>query len=313
MFPLIRVGLKTLIRVANPSIAKINLAVTWRCNYRCQTCNIWQVSDHDAELLLDEIGILIERNDAIWMAITGGEPFLRRDISEILKMAMLKYTSVSITTNGSLPETIDKSAWYALKGNDNLLTVNVSLNGDKEQHDGFSGQQGAYEKATETIDRLLALRNSRLKLTIENVVSIKTFEGLGHVKDYAKSKGIALTHAMEMRSDFYNNKAMPYEGNSIPEPEFYLGNPFDYLYLRQAKRGRSVECVAGQYDCAISPNGVVKPCWFISKEAYNIRETGYRIIPLRCEESVRLCNELSPCWTPCNAYTTMIFRPWRVL
>jgi len=310
---LAKIGLLTLIKIVNPSICKATLALTWRCNHRCQTCNIWHDSDYSNELTTDEFEKIINRNKLLWVALTGGEAFLRKDIAEIMRMAMKKYPSVSITTNGSQPEKIEKSVRYALQGTKGILAVNLSLDGNEEQHDRFTGVKGSFQRVTETVDRLIALKNNHLKLTIENLVSLKTHDGIEFVRDYAKSKGVSLAYTIEMRSDFYKNTDMPYEGNSLPDTRFELGNPFNYLYIRQAKRNKPVKCVAGQYDCAITPDGFVKPCWFVDAQAYNIRDTEYRIVPLGCEEIVDKCNKMGRCWTPCTAYSSMIFRPWRVL
>ena len=310
---LLTIGLKTLTKIVKPEIVKATLALTWRCNHSCLTCNIWHDQREGNELTTDEVKNIIERNKLLWFAITGGEAFLRSDIAEIMRMALLKYPSVSITTNGSQPQKIEKAVSHALKNTKNILAVNISLDGDKEQHDRFTGREGSFERVTETVGRLIRLNNKRLKLTIENLVSASTHDGIEWVKEYAKANKISLAYTIEMRSDFYRNMDMEIKENTIPDVSWDWRNPFNYLYIRQAKRNKPVRCVAGQYDCAIIPDGFVKPCWFVNKQAYNIRDTDYQIIPLGCEDVVSVCNELGSCWTPCSAYPTMIFRPWRVL
>ena len=310
---LLTIGLKTLTKIVRPEIVKATIALTWRCNHRCLTCQIWHDQREDNELATDEVQKIIERNKLLWFAFTGGEAFLRNDIAEIMRMALLKYPSVSITTNASQPQKIERAVKYALKDTKNILAVNISLDGDREQHDRFTGRVGSFDRVIETVDRLKRLRNKRLKLTIENLVSASTHDGMEWVKEYTRSNKISLAYTIEMRSDFYRNMDMEIKENTIPDVSWDWRNPFNYLYIRQAKRNKPVMCVAGQYDCSITPDGFVKPCWFVNKQAYNIRDTDYKIVPLGCEDVVNACNELGSCWTPCTAYPTMIFRPWRVL
>src|SRR6476646_633595 len=63
---------------------KVNLALTYWCQYRCQTCNIWRRKPTD-ELTTDEVLALVRENPHVsWLDLTGGEIFLRDDIGDIL-------------------------------------------------------------------------------------------------------------------------------------------------------------------------------------------------------------------------------------
>ena len=86
--------------------------LTNRCNARCSFCFI----DFDNpntfknELSLDEIKILTKNFGETLLNVnfTGGEPFARKDITEIAKSYIDNTTiqSIYITTNGSLPERV---------------------------------------------------------------------------------------------------------------------------------------------------------------------------------------------------------------
>jgi len=311
---LTKIGLLTLSKVFKPEIVKATLALTWRCNHKCASCLIWCNNTVKNELTTDEVQKFIENNNLMWLAFTGGEAFLRKDIAEIMHMSLQKYPSVSITSNGSQPEKIEKSVKYALKNTQGILTVNMSLDGNQEQHDSFTRVQGSFERVTESFDRLIALKNKRLSLVIDNLVSPITDAGREFVLRYAEEKDLKVVYTIEMRSDaFYHNNEMPVPEIKLPETKLDLRNPFNYLYIRQAKRGKKVRCVAGQYDCAITPEGKVKPCLFVDKVAYNLRDTNYKIKPLECNKTVEKCYQNGSCWTPCTAYTTMMFRLNRII
>lgn len=90
-----------------------NYYVTLRCNDTCEFCQIWQNSgypdireagDQGKELLLD-----LKRRGVKHLNITGGEPLLREDLPEILKLAKELNFKIELTTNGILyPERAKK-------------------------------------------------------------------------------------------------------------------------------------------------------------------------------------------------------------
>ena len=71
--------------VSRPSApVKVNLCLTYWCQYRCKTCNIWQRKPVD-ELTTEEVLAFVRENPHVtWVDLTGGEIFLRQDIDEIL-------------------------------------------------------------------------------------------------------------------------------------------------------------------------------------------------------------------------------------
>ena len=90
--------------------------VTNRCNARCSFCFI----DFDDpktfshELSLEEIEKLTKNlgKSLLNVNLTGGEPFARKDLTEIAKSYLSNSTiqSIYVTTNASLPERIKSFA-----------------------------------------------------------------------------------------------------------------------------------------------------------------------------------------------------------
>src|SRR5688572_11262216 len=76
-----RIASANLVRPAVP--LKLNWCLTYWCQYRCQTCNIWQRQPVD-ELSTDEILRILAANESpSWLDLTGGELFLRKDIGDL--------------------------------------------------------------------------------------------------------------------------------------------------------------------------------------------------------------------------------------
>ena len=85
--------------------------VTERCNARCTHCFI-DFKKEKKEISIDKIEKLASASGNCLrnVALTGGEPFLRKDLFEIADIWFLNSTAktISITTNGSMPERIEE-------------------------------------------------------------------------------------------------------------------------------------------------------------------------------------------------------------
>src|SRR5436305_8156498 len=82
---------------------KVNLCLTYWCQYRCKTCNIWRRSP-EGELSTDELMLFVEKNrEVAWLDITGGEIFLRKDVGDVLDAIAVSWKKLSVlhfATNG---------------------------------------------------------------------------------------------------------------------------------------------------------------------------------------------------------------------
>jgi len=87
------------------SLQTCNYYVTFRCNATCEFCNIWQGKEQAepaaSEVEPEALGA-IRKLGVKYLNITGGEPFLREDLPQILKHAKDLGFFISLTTNGLL-------------------------------------------------------------------------------------------------------------------------------------------------------------------------------------------------------------------
>ena len=139
--------------------------ITHQCNYNCSycifSCNSKKI---DGELTTEECYHIIDElvlHNFKHLKITGGEPFIRKDILEILKYASERLI-IDISTNASLitPEKVGLLNQLKLK------MIHVSLDGDKLEHESVRGNN-TYER---TIKGLEALRKSVNKVRIGSVI-----------------------------------------------------------------------------------------------------------------------------------------------
>ncbi|MBN2054858.1 radical SAM protein [bacterium] len=85
-----------------------NIKVTERCNLRCSMCGIWRRANRMNELSAADwrrIARILARWRLGRAVITGGEPFLRRDLEEIIRGFARYGFSITLLTNGTVPDT----------------------------------------------------------------------------------------------------------------------------------------------------------------------------------------------------------------
>lgn len=139
--------------------------ITHQCNYGCSYC-IFSCNNKriDGELTTEECFHVIDElvsHNFKHLKITGGEPFIRKDIIEILKYAS-KNLVTDISTNASLitPEIVK------LLNEINLKMIHVSLDGNELEHESVRGKN-TYLR---TIKGLQTLRDSVNKIRIGTVI-----------------------------------------------------------------------------------------------------------------------------------------------
>jgi AdoMet-dependent heme synthase len=149
--------------------------LTERCNLRCLHC--YQRGFKVAELPFDQIeAVITEVAEAVeaWSTtydipfslsynVTGGEPYLRSDLFEILKKIRDSNAEFYILTNGTL---IDKSL-AERTAESGAGGVQVSLEGPEKIHDAIRGK-GSFARA---IDGVRLFVSSGLSVTLNTTLS----------------------------------------------------------------------------------------------------------------------------------------------
>ena len=140
--------------------------ITNRCNARCSFCFIDfnNPETFKDELKLDEIDKLTKNlgNNLLNINITGGEPFARKEISQILEM-YCKNTSIEsiyITSNGSLPDRTVKTLTYITEKYKHIkINVQLSIDDIGERHDKIRKIKNIFNSAIETFHSIKKINN----------------------------------------------------------------------------------------------------------------------------------------------------------
>lgn len=133
----------------------IVIAVTYLCNSKCRMCNIWK-TEKLSVLALEEYKKLPKTIKEV--NLTGGEPFLRPDLVELIKLLVELNPKVRIiiSTNGFATELIKQRIMEILPIKPDII-VGISLDGIGEIHDQVRGIPGGFQKVMATIKILKEL------------------------------------------------------------------------------------------------------------------------------------------------------------
>ena len=175
------------------------LAITYNCNARCVMCDIWKIKGFP-ELPVAEFAKLPSTLRDI--NISGGEPFLRPDLPEIIAVVVkaCPKARIVISTNGFLTDLVVKQMKKILKIKPDI-GVAISIDGMDEMHDEMRGIPGGFSKDMETLRQLkeLGMTNLRLGFTITE----KNIKHLKKVYDLSRRLGAQFTHSFAQSSEFY--------------------------------------------------------------------------------------------------------------
>lgn len=163
-----------------------SLRVTMACNGRCKHCYTDAgkkfANEYSKEQIFDIIDQLVKM-DIIQMFFTGGEPFLRGDIIEILNYANDKGIDILLSTNGTfLTEEKIKKLKHI-----NFEQFQISLDGIGKIHDENRGR-GFFEKADKAID-LLQKYNIK-NITIGTCLTKNNIKDLPNILKYVIEKKV---------------------------------------------------------------------------------------------------------------------------
>jgi MoaA/NifB/PqqE/SkfB family radical SAM enzyme len=158
----------------HPRPLNLTFSVTYRCNARCRTCNVWKKRVDDLSLaeyrkVFDGIG-----KSLYWATFSGGEPFIRPDLIDIVLACdeRCRPAIITIPTNGLYrDEVIDGVARLSRGARRAKIIINFSLDGIGPRHDELRGVEGNYDRMKETFLAVKAAQHPNVTVGIHAVVS----------------------------------------------------------------------------------------------------------------------------------------------
>lgn len=131
------------------------------CNLRCAHCFISCAPDNHSYWFMDRAQVRQYLDESVDLGVkeyyfTGGEPFMNRDMTAILEDT-LALGPATVLTNGTLlpPRVVDRLAAHATDSAYSL-ELRVSLDGVTEEANDAIRGDGAFRRALEGVERLVA-------------------------------------------------------------------------------------------------------------------------------------------------------------
>lgn len=126
--------------------------VTYRCNARCTMCNRYKApSKPEEEISLETIKKLPKM---YFTNITGGEPFIREDLADIVRELYKKSDRIVISTNGFFQDRIIKLCEEFPN-----VGIRISIEGLEETNNKIRGLDDGYNKGYSTLKKLVEMNH----------------------------------------------------------------------------------------------------------------------------------------------------------
>ncbi len=245
----------------------VSIITTYRCQMRCKMCDIWEnPTDSKREIQAKELEILPKFK---FVNITGGEPFVRRDLQDIVEVMYRKSDRIVISTSGWHTDRIIKMAERFPN-----IGIRVSIEGLSQKNDDLRGREGTFDRALRV---LLTLKEMGIKdIGYGCTVSNKNSEDMLWLYKLSRELGMEFATAA-----FHNSYYFHKDDNEITNKDEVIGNfhklieellkdnspkswyrAFFNLGLINYIRGkpRMLPCEAGTANFFIEPYGDVFPC-----------------------------------------------------
>ena len=252
--------------------------VTQKCNLRCQHCFMEgglktseELSEEKARKLIDELGDM----RILYLSISGGEPFLREDLFDLIDRAASYGMRVDIASNGTL---IDKETVRRLV-NSSVFQVQVSIDGSERVHNLFRGNNRAFKISAEAVRRML---DEGIMVSISHTVRKGLVNEAEWVIDWAVAMQCAgvkiipfypvgrgrkkVAEYVLAKEDISQLFAMIEEKRKAVPFGFQIYTEMDYLKTPTGSQepGNFMYCPAGRETLAIYPDGTLYPCPFLT-------------------------------------------------
>jgi len=296
------------------------IAVTYRCNARCQMCDTWRFPTKKSEEIQPKH--LESLPNMVFTNLTGGEPFLRRDLEEIIEVVKPKTKRIVISTNGFFTSRI---IGIAKKYPD--IGIRISIEGLPRVNDELRGIKHGFDKGLRT---LLELHDMGLKdIGFGITLSDKNYKDLISLYQLAKAIGLEFATAA-----IHNGYYFHIFDNSFNKPELicqeldrliadmlrssrpknWFRAYFNYglqNYIRGGKR--LLPCGAGTDLFFLDPFGEVRPCNVMEETMGNLKQESFANIwdgepARRIRAKVRNCEK--NCWMIGSVAPAMKKRIW---
>lgn len=330
------------------------LFVTAVCNARCPMCFYWEAiesANAKLELRLEEYEKISQSlNHLYYLSIGGGEPFIRKDLPQIVESFYRNSRTrvTTVATNGGYPERVRKYVEYLVEHCPEMqLRIQVSIDNLHEKHDENRLLKGLFEKLLITCQVIAELKRAGapVMFSIGTVLTPKNREDLDRLRQFL-DENIEYDH-LALLFPRGNSKDPSYKEVTLAEYRQARdafesietdSDSFSRVYRaidRQARKGiegfleRGSDgypwtCVAGDKMITLTEKGLLTPCEMlyqikpeVDSDLGNVRDHDYDILKMLASRKSRdlrkyIVDTHCSCSYECSALCNVVFhkRQW---
>lgn len=263
--------------------------ITYKCNLFCSFCCIHsKLNAPIKELTYKEISKVVNSlpiyKKLDMVILTGGEPFLKEDLVNIIMEYSKVTDNVAIPTNGKDTNVIINIIQKVVKSQNINLYIGLSIDGFKKGHDELRNEHGLWTKVINTAEGLKSIetRYNNLNVSVQILLLPSNIKTILNLIQYIQN---VLEFPVELeivRNSPYNNvipnritlteeihQLLPelqnvYIKNSLLRParrNFYHWGWKKLLWeISGEKNNNLLKCVAGKTIGVLYPTGDVSIC-----------------------------------------------------
>ena len=297
------------------AVDNVSFSITNRCNSHCSICNIWKEKCFSDEMSVCDIEKLFSNpcfSDVNTVSITGGEPFLRKDINEIivtLKSVLNKLDRIFLNTNATIIDKVVNTSVLCSSLFKETI-VSISVDGPKDVHNSLRGIS-CYDNAVVLLNKLQEIPNVKTSVSMTLSKNNANYSALDYVYNLANSYGAMFSFRLADTSPTYYKNTEKHFSISDEQKsavsQFIGDKCIDNSFLQVLKEfidtgnvnlitenGRN-KCLAGKNFIFMHPNGDMAPCLYSTNKlsVEQINSGNYHELGK---------HEPCPCCTDCAIY-----------
>lgn len=309
-------------------------------------CDGWKLERSD-EMTPEEVRWAFAKlGDLDVVRLSGGEPFLRKDLLEVAEAVMAATSPgvLHITTNGSFPDRVEQLARSFSRPS--RLRIMVSFDGLEATHDANRGKRVSFARAFETVRRLVAFRGRGVRVSANHtIISRESLEDAPGLRQRFEPLGVDV-HAVLAYADsaMYGrdrrgtraDDLVPAEGypvherladadarafvraersrlSAIRDRATRMGKAYYLRGLESRLRGErpsrpSPLCTALRSHIRLLPNGDVPVCQFNTEIVGNLSRDDFEALWRQHARRAReWVDRCAGCWAECEVVPSALY------
>lgn len=320
--------IKNMVGIRTPVF--LQLKPTFKCNMKCEFCNLWQENIKEADTQTFKKIIKDTHNlGASTINFSGGEPFIRKDIIELIIYAKKTGYITLINSNGYTSH----KYLNQLKNSIDYLTISLDFPVEK-QHDTFRNKKGAFNNAIKTIKLASKLKiNTKINCTVtaQNIsqmeemaelakslntkisltpVQIDFTPGTKNLKDTNQNIN---TLKLDLNQYIATIIQLKKKYNNINTPNYFL----KHIKSLQKNKKQQIKCKATNTVINVLPNGkAILPCEIKNLkqiEASNISKLYYSKEFKHISKQNGKYSFCNKCYSQCTLTPTLLTKPRNII